>query len=77
MEEGSSHPRAWWGLVRAHELGQQVMPPWVLLDPVPGGLPHGELEDEAQDRGSHPDGSPEHDLAGEASPGQPGDLDAP
>ncbi|KAJ1199902.1 hypothetical protein NDU88_003734 [Pleurodeles waltl] len=30
-----------------------VRPPWAVWDPIPGALPHGGLEDEAQDRGSH------------------------
>ncbi|KAJ1141032.1 hypothetical protein NDU88_007369 [Pleurodeles waltl] len=46
----------------------QVRPPRAPRAPVQGTLPHG---------GLGPDGASEHDLAGEASPCQPSDPEAP
>ncbi|KAJ1207948.1 hypothetical protein NDU88_003338 [Pleurodeles waltl] len=72
---------AWSGLVNS---AMQVKPPWALWDSSQGVMPHGELEDKAQYRylppqtlAQSPHWAPEHDLVGEASTGQPGDLNVP
>ncbi|KAJ1150742.1 hypothetical protein NDU88_003531 [Pleurodeles waltl] len=81
LEEGSALPRAWWGLVRAHELshaGEASLGP-----PVPcprhtvGWRTKPRIGVPTQPLAQCLDGGPDHDLAEEVSPGQPGDLDAP
>ncbi|KAJ1192046.1 hypothetical protein NDU88_001358 [Pleurodeles waltl] len=84
LEEGSFRSRAWPGLVGAQELGHSGE---ASLGPTgPGAGCLATRWAGGQSPGyrfpSRPlarvlDGAPEHDLAEEAYPGQPGDLDAP